>query len=206
MGFYGDWVVPRILNLAMGMKFLAEERRKCLTGVRGKVLEVGFGAGHNLPFYPAEVEKLVAIDPSKQGAKLARKRIAAAPFPVEYAPLEGEKIDAPDASFDAVVSTFTLCSIPDPTAALRQIRRVLKPGGKLFLIEHGRSADPKIERWQDRMNGVQKTLFGGCHLNRNIEALVREAGFTFDRVDKYYLPKQPRMVAFLTRGVAHAGT
>ena len=206
MGFYGDWVVPRLLNVAMGMKFLADERQKCLSGVRGKVLEVGFGAGHNLPFYPPAVDKLVAIDPSQQGAKLARKRIAAAPFPVEYAPLEGEKIDAPDASFDSVVSTFTLCSIPDPTAALRQIRRVLKPGGKLFLIEHGRSADPKIERWQDRMNGVQKALFGGCHLNRDIEALVRAAGFTFEAVDKYYLPKQPKMVAFLTRGVAHPGT
>jgi ubiquinone/menaquinone biosynthesis C-methylase UbiE len=208
MGIYGDWVLPRLLNLAMGSKFLVAERKKCLPGVRGKVLEVGFGSGHNLPFYPSGptgVEHLLALDPSKPAAKLARKRIAAAPFPVEYVALDGESIAAPDASFDSVVSTFTLCTIPDPAAALRQIRRVLKPGGRLFLLEHGHSSDPKVERWQNRMNGLQKKLFGGCHLNRDIERLVREAGFTFDQIDKYYVPQQPKMIGCMTRGVARAG-
>jgi ubiquinone/menaquinone biosynthesis C-methylase UbiE len=202
MGFYGNWVVPRILNLAMGMRFVSEERKKCLAGVKGTVLEVGFGSGHNLPWYPAEVQKVVAVDPSTEGAKLGRKRIEQARFPVEYVPLEGEKIDAPDASFDSVVSTFTLCTIPDPAAALAQVLRVLKPEGRFFFVEHGRSGDPKVQRWQDRMNGFQKAICGGCNINRDIERLVREAGFAFDQIDKYYVRGQPKMSAFLTRGVA----
>jgi ubiquinone/menaquinone biosynthesis C-methylase UbiE len=188
--------------MMMGMEFIAEERKKCLADVKGTVLEVGFGSGHNLPYYPGGVQMVVAVDPSKVGAKLARKRIAAAPFPVEYVPLAGEEISAADASFDSVVSTFTLCSIPDPVAALRQMSRVLRPGGKFFLVEHGRSFEPKVQRWQDRLNGIQSAVFGGCNLNRDIEHLVREAGFTFDQIDKYYLEGQPKPMGFLTRGVA----
>lgn len=202
MGFYDNWVVPRILNVAMGMSFVTDERKKALAGVAGAVLEVGFGSGHNLPFYPDAVRSVVALDPSTEAAKLARKRIAAARFPVEYVPLTGERIAAPDASFDSVVSTFTLCSIPDPVAALEQMRRVLKPDGKLFLVEHGRSAEPNIQRWQDRMNGLQRTICGGCNMNRDIERLVREAGFAFEQIDKYYVKGQPKLTAFLTRGVA----
>jgi ubiquinone/menaquinone biosynthesis C-methylase UbiE len=206
MGFYGNWILPRFLNVAMGMKFVTDERKKCLAGVTGAVLEVGFGSGHNLPFYPAAVQKVLAVDPSTAAAKLARRRIAEAPFPVEYLPLEGEHIDAPDASFDSVVCTFTLCTIPDPAAALRQMLRVLKADGRLFVVEHGRSGDPKVSRWQDRMNGVQKALFGGCHLNRDIEQLLLEAGFVFEQVDKYYLKGQPKMSGFLTRGIARQAT
>jgi ubiquinone/menaquinone biosynthesis C-methylase UbiE len=202
MGFYGDWVLPRILNVAMGTKVVGEERKKCLAGVTGTVLEVGFGSGHNLQFYPAAVRKLVAVDPSPQAAKLARKRIAQAGFPVDYAPLAGEAIDEADASFDSVVSTFTLCTVPDPAAALRQLLRVLKPGGRFFFLEHGRSGEPKVWRWQDRMNGLQRALVGGCNLNRDIERLVREAGFELEQVEKYYLEGQPKMTGFLTRGIA----
>jgi ubiquinone/menaquinone biosynthesis C-methylase UbiE len=201
MGFYNDWMVPRILNLCMGMPFVTEERKKCLAGVNGTVLEVGFGAGHNLPCYPEGVERLVAVDPSTEGAKLARKRISAAPFPVEYVALEGEHITAPDESFDAVVSTFTLCTIPDPAKALSQLRRVLKPGGKFFLVEHGQAAERGVRRWQDRLNGVQQMICGGCNLNRDIEQLVRDAGFVFEQLDKYY-GEGPKPMAFLTRGVA----
>jgi ubiquinone/menaquinone biosynthesis C-methylase UbiE len=190
------------MNVAMGVEVVREERRKTLGGVRGRVLEIGFGSGHNLPFYPEAVEQLVAVDPSTESAKLARKRIAAARFPVEYVALEGESIAAPDASFDSVVSTFTLCTVPDPVAALRQLVRVLKPEGRFFFVEHGRSPEPKVQRWQDRMNPVQKTICGGCNINRDIEHLVREAGFALDQVDKYYLRGQPKMSAFMTRGVA----
>ena len=204
MGFYDDWILPRFLNAMMGMKHVAEERRKCLAGVTGSVLEVGFGSGHNLPWYPDSVERVVAVDPSTESAKLARKRIAAARFPVEYVALKGEMISAPDASFDSVVSTFTLCTIPDPIAALKQLRRVLKPNGRFFFVEHGLSAEPKVQRWQDRLNGVQRAVCGGCNMNRDIEALVRAAGFGFDELEKYYLEGQPKPVAFMTRGVARS--
>jgi ubiquinone/menaquinone biosynthesis C-methylase UbiE len=204
MGFYEKWVLPRLLNLAMSDKFISEERRKVLGGVTGTVLEVGFGSGLNLPFYPADVRRLVAVDPSREGAKLARKRIAEAPFPVEYLPVAGEEIAAADHSFDSVVSTFTLCSVADPLAALEQMRRVLKPGGKLFLVEHGLSTDPKMQKWQRRLNRIQNILFGGCHLNRDVRRMVAESGFEFDQVDQYYMQGPPKFAAFVTRGVARA--
>jgi ubiquinone/menaquinone biosynthesis C-methylase UbiE len=202
MGFYNDWALPRILNLMMDMKVTREERKKCLAHVTGNVLEVGFGSGHNLPFYPSTVQRVVAIDPSTHSARLARKRIAAAPFPVEYVPLMGEHIDAPDASFDSIVSTYTLCTIPDPVAALAQMRRVLKPEGRFFFVEHGRSAEPKVQRWQDRLNGFQRTMCGGCNMNRDIAHLVRTAGFSFDQIDQYYVPGPPKAVGYMTRGIA----
>jgi SAM-dependent methyltransferase len=205
VGVYDDWVLPRLLNALMGMQAFTDERQLCLAGVSGAVLEIGFGAGHNLPWYPATVSKVVAVDPSTQGAKLARKRIAAAGFPVEHVALAGERIDAPDAAFDAVVSTFTLCSVADPPAALAQLRRVLKPGGRFFFVEHGWAPDPRVQRWQNRLNGLQQAVVGGCHLNRDIERLVRDAGFAFDELEKYYVPGAPRFAGFLTRGVARAG-
>lgn len=203
MAFYDDWLLPRVLNLAMGMKPITEERKKCLASVRGNVLEVGFGSGLNLPWYPDGVQQVVAVDPSQEGAKLARKRIRAARFPVEYMPLEGEKIAAPDASFDAVVSTFTLCTIPDPLAALRQMRRVLKPNGRFFFVEHGLAAEAGVQRWQHRLNPWQQRMCGGCNMNRDIEALVRSAGFGFDALDKYFI-KGPKPMSFMTRGIARS--
>ena len=204
MGFYGDQILPRLMSVAMGTKAIGEERRRAVAGVSGTVLELGFGAGHNLPFYPPAVTKIVAVDPSRVSAKLARKRIAATRLPVDYLALAGEALDAPDASFDAVVSTFTLCTVGDPAAALAQIRRVLKPGGRMFLLEHGRADDPEVRRWQGRLNGLQMALVGGGHLDRDIEATVREAGFAFDEIEKHYLAGAPRVSGFLTRGVAHA--
>jgi SAM-dependent methyltransferase len=204
MGFYGERILPRIMNVAMGVSYLADERRRCLRGVAGTVLEIGFGSGHNLPFYPvgpAGVAKLVAVDPSAVAARLARERIAAAPFPVEHAALAGDTIDAPDASFDAVVCTFTMCTVPDPAAMLRQVARVLRPGGRFFFLEHGRADDAGVRRWQDRLNGLQKALVGGCHLNRDIAALIRDAGFSVDEIDKHYM-QGPKVSAFLFRGVA----
>jgi ubiquinone/menaquinone biosynthesis C-methylase UbiE len=204
MGFYRERVVPRIIELAMDTKVMAEERAKCLAGVSGAVLEVGFGTGHNLPFYPAAVKRLLAVDPSTEGAKLARKRIDAVPFPVEYAPLEGEHIALPDASVDSVVSTYTLCTIADPDTALRHMLRVLRPGGRFFFLEHGRSHEPEVCRWQHRLNGFANVLLGGCNLNRDIEALIRGAGFELEAVEQYYVPGDPKVIGFVTRGIARA--
>jgi ubiquinone/menaquinone biosynthesis C-methylase UbiE len=201
MGVYDDWVLPRVMNLAMGAKVVAEQRAKALAGVKGRVLEVGFGSGHNLPHYPAGVERVVGVDPSGESAKLARARIAEAPFPVEFLPLSGEQLPAPDGSFDSVVSTFTLCTIPDALAALRQMRRVLAPGGRFFFLEHGRSDDAKVRRWQDRLNGAQRWLVGGCNLNRPMDQLVVEAGFELESLERYYA-QGPRFLSCLYRGVA----
>jgi ubiquinone/menaquinone biosynthesis C-methylase UbiE len=201
VGFYSDHVVPRILDLAMDTRVLRAERRSALAGVRGIVLEVGFGTGHNLPFYPPAVDRVVALDPSSVSARLARKRIACALFPVDSLALSGEAIPAPDASYDSVVTTFTLCTIPDPLAALRQMKRVLKPGGRFFFLEHGRSPDPAVQRWQDRLTPLQRALVAGCHLNRDIPALITTAGFTLDSLAHHYLPG-PRFAASCYRGVA----
>ena len=205
MGFYESWVLPRFLNFMMGNRYVTEERKKALAGVTGTVLEVGFGSGRNLPWYPPGVRRVVAVDPSRESARLARARIADAPFPVEYLPLGGEELSAPDQSFDAVVSTFTLCTIPDPAAALRQIRRVLKPGGKLFFVEHGLSNEPSVQRWQHRLNGMQNVVFGGCNTNRDMRALIQHAGFTVDEIEQYYAKGAPKFAGFLTRGVASVG-
>ena len=202
MGIYSDWVLPRLLNSAMDTPVLAAERKNVLHDVKGTVLELGFGTGLNLPFYPDGVERLVAIDPSTASAKLARQRIAAAPFAVEHRSLSGERIDAPDASFDSVVSTYTLCTIPDPVAALEQVRRVLRPGGTFHFLEHGLADEPDVRRWQARLNPVSNFVFGGCTLTRDIERLVREAGFSFDRLDKFYMQGDPKFAGWVTRGVA----
>jgi ubiquinone/menaquinone biosynthesis C-methylase UbiE len=189
------------MNAAMGMKAIGEERKRCVGEARGRILEVGFGSGHNLPYYPATVEKVVAIDPSVVSAKLARRRIAAVSFPVEYLPLTGEDISAPDSSFDTIVSTFTLCSIPDVRKALEQMRRVLRADGTFLFVEHGRAPESNVQRWQDRLNPAQKFLFGGCHLNRDIETLIAGAGFEIVKLEKSYA-EGPRPFSFFYRGIA----
>lgn len=202
MGFYENRILPHILNLAMDTADVREERSRCLKDITGAVLEIGFGAGHNLPYYPRAVTKVVGIDPSQKSAQLGRKRIAAAPFPVETIGLSAEKIPLGDASFETVVSTFTLCSIPDVISALREVRRVLAPTGRLHFVEHGLADDAKVVRWQNRLNGIEQRLFGGCNFNRPISTLIEQAGFTIERLDHDYLKGAPKFAGYLYRGVA----
>jgi ubiquinone/menaquinone biosynthesis C-methylase UbiE len=202
MGFYENRVLPHIVNLAMNTKAMKDERTRCLENITGTVLEVGFGTGLNLPHYPRAVTKVVGVDPSETSARLARKRIAASPFPVELIGLSAEKIPVPDASFESIVSTFTLCTIPDVAGALLEMRRSLAPGGRFYFVEHGRAEDPRVERWQERLNSIQQTVFGGCHLNRHISSLIEHAGFEIERLEKGYLKGAPKFGGFLYRGVA----
>ena len=202
MSFYENCILPRLLNVFMNTKGTREERKRSLAAVKGAVLEVGFGSGLNLPYYPGTVTKVVGVDPSQTSAHLARKRIAASYFPVEFVGLSAEKLPIADASFDSVVSTFTLCTIPDVAGALREMRRALKPEGRFYFVEHGHAEDPRVARWQERLNGFEKKVFGGCHLNRDISALIRHAGFEIERLDHAYLKGAPRFAGFLYRGVA----
>ena len=202
MSFYERHILPHIVNVAMNTAAMQAERRRCLEGVTGRVLEVGFGTGLNLPYYPAAVTKVVGVDPSAVSAKLAHKRIAASPFPVEIVGLSAEKIPVADASFDSIVSTFTLCTIPDVTRALLEMRRALRPEGRLYFVEHGRAEDPRVQRWQERLNPLQRKVFGGCHLNRHISALIEHAGFKMERLENGYLKGAPKFGGFLYRGIA----
>ncbi|HKE88428.1 MAG TPA: class I SAM-dependent methyltransferase [Vicinamibacterales bacterium] len=206
MGFYEQRILPYIMNLAMDTADVRSERARCLKEVAGDVLEIGFGAGHNLPYYPRAVTKVVGVDPSERSAQLGRSRIAAAPFPVEFVGLSAEKLPVPDASVGAIVSTFTLCTIPDVAGALREIRRVLTPEGRFYFVEHGLSDDPKVVRWQHRLDGIEQRVFGGCHLNRRISTLIEQAGLTIERLEHGYLKSAPKFAGFLYRGVAKRGS
>ena len=203
MGVYGDQILPRVINWFMAGSDFAPHRKECLEGVLGDVLEIGFGSGLNLPHYPPEVRKLYALDPATLGRRLAEARIAACPFPVEFVGLYGEAIPLNDATVDSVVSTWTLCTVPDVGKALREIRRVLRPGGRFHFVEHGRSPEEKIARWQDRVTPFQKLVGGGCHLNRKIDALVLKAGFEIERLENVYM-KGPKIGTYLYKGVAVA--
>ena len=146
--------------------------------------------------------KVVGVDPSETSARLARKRIAASRFPVETIGLSAEQIPVADASFESIVSTFTLCTIPDVAGALLEMRRALTPGGRFHFVEHGRAEDPGVQRWQERLNSMARTVFGGCHLNRPISALIEQAGFEIERLEHNYLKGAPKFGGFLYRGVA----
>lgn len=187
MGWYEREVVPRIIEVACANKRMEPLRQQALEGVSGTVVELGFGSGPNLPAYPDAVERVVAIDPSATGRKLAAKKLAGSSIPVDFAGLDGQDLALDDASVDNAVSTFTLCTIPDAGRALAEVRRVLKPGGRLFFLEHGLAPDAKVAKRQHRWDPVQQRVAGGCHLDRDIFALVESAGFALDRRANFYL-------------------
>jgi ubiquinone/menaquinone biosynthesis C-methylase UbiE len=202
MGFYGDQVVPRIINKACGTKTAEPLRRRVCAGLAGDVVELGFGSGHNVPFYPAAVTQVAAVEPSDVGWRLAADRVEAATVPVQRSGLDGQSLPFPDDSFDAALSTWTLCTIPDVEAALREVRRVLRPGGTLHFLEHGLAPDEPVRRWQRRLEPVQIRLAGGCHLTRRIVDLLTAAGFTVGEVDVFYEQGAPKFAAADSLGTA----
>jgi len=204
MGVYGDHVLPRIINTACGMKAANPLRERVCSGLKGEVVEIGFGSGLNVPFYPAAVDRVAAVEPADLGWKLAAKRVAASPVTIERAGLDGQQLPFDDHTFDAAISTWTMCTIPDVAAALAEVRRVLRPGGTLHFVEHGLAPDEGVARWQHRLEPLQKRLFGGCHLTRQITALITDAGFTIAEVDVFYEEGAPRFLAADSLGVAAA--
>ncbi|MGH8971257.1 MAG: methyltransferase domain-containing protein, partial [Actinomycetes bacterium] len=192
MGVYREQVLPRIVNVACGMRTNDPLRQRVCGGLVGDVVEVGFGSGLNVPFYPATVSGVAAVEPSDVGWRLAGKRVAGSAVSVRRAGLDGQSLPFGDDTFDAALSTWTLCSIPDVHAALRELRRVLKPGGMLRFVEHGLAPDESVRRWQHRLEPMQKRLAGGCHLTRPVVDLLTAAGFTVAELDVFYEKGAPK--------------
>jgi ubiquinone/menaquinone biosynthesis C-methylase UbiE len=201
VGVYGDRVLPRLIDKLMDNGDIRALRRQALEGISGAVLEIGFGSGLNVPLYPPEVTKVYAVDPATVGRKLAAGRIGESNIVVEFIGLDGEDIPLADATVDNAVSSFTLCTIPDESRALREVHRVLKPGGRLHFVEHGLSPDEKVTKWQHRIEPFNRRIFGGCHLTRAHDDALVAAGFTVDRIDKHY-GKGPKPYVFHFIGTA----
>lgn len=199
MGFYHDRVLPLLIHLAMRQDRLAAYRRRVVSAAEGRVLEVGVGSGLNLPFYGGGVARVIGLDPSARLLGWARESGAAPP--VDLVEGSAERIPLATSSVDTIVTTWTLCSIPDARAALGEMRRVLKPAGRLLFVEHGLAPDPRVRRWQDALTPAWKHLAGGCHLNRPIAELIAGSGFRIERLETGYMPG-PKPMTFMYEGAA----
>jgi ubiquinone/menaquinone biosynthesis C-methylase UbiE len=205
MGFYAERIVPHIVNAACGGKPMRPLRDRVCAGLTGQVVEIGFGSGHNIASYPSEVTRVRAVEPSDVGWKSGAKRLATSAVPIERAGLDGQDLPFEDDTFDAALSTFTLCTVPDASRALRELHRVLKPGGSLHFLEHGLAPDPKVQRWQRRLDPLERRLVAGCEFSRPISNLVRDAGFTISEIDEFYEERAPKFAGALSLGRAAAG-
>lgn len=204
MGIYRDHVFPRVVNVACNTRETRRIRDLVCAPLEGEVLEIGFGTGLNLPHLPDSVTHLLAVDPMEVGLQIAAKRLEESPVQVDVAGIDGQAIDAEDDSVDAVISTWTLCSIPDPVAAIREVVRVLRPGGHFHFAEHGASPDEKVRAWQDRLNPIEQRVACGCNLNRDIPAIIEEGGMTIDELETFYAKGDPKFIGWTFRGVASA--
>ncbi|MEU6136311.1 class I SAM-dependent methyltransferase [Nocardioides sp. NPDC047086] len=188
MGLWEARVVPRIVDRACGIPQLEPLRERACDGLRGQVVEIGFGSGSNIGLYPPEVTEIVAVEPSDVAWELSSSRRSGSSVPVSRVGLDGARLPLADASVDTGLVTFSLCTIPDVAGALAELRRVLRPGGIIGFAEHGLSPDPGVARWQHRLDGLQQRLFGGCHLTRDIPELLADQGFQVELLQQDYLP------------------
>jgi ubiquinone/menaquinone biosynthesis C-methylase UbiE len=202
MGLYHRCVFPWLLDVAMGSRVFVQPRRRTLAQASGRILEIGFGTGRNLPHYPQHVRRIEAIDPDVSLDRYSRPRIAAAGIAVDFHHLDAEHLPFADGQFDTVVCTLTLCSIPDVTHALAEVQRVLRVDGTFLFFEHGLAPDPNVARWQHWLNPLQRRLGGGCRLDRDPLALVRQAGLHVNEARQYYLRGVPRFAGYVTEGSA----
>jgi len=201
MGLYREHILPVLVDRACGTAGLKKWRGELSSGLSGRVLEIGFGSGLNVEHYPSTVEKVLAVEPSAKGFRIAQRRIDSSPVPVELVGLDGQSIPLPDGSCDDALCTFALCTIPDVDAALAEVLRVLRPGGRFHFLEHGLAPDAGVAAWQRRLEPLQRRVADGCHLTRDPVAMVRGAGFTLDDVDQRY-GVGPKPWSWFTRGVA----
>jgi ubiquinone/menaquinone biosynthesis C-methylase UbiE len=202
MNIYSRLIFPTLIDRVMSGESFANYRSTVLADASGEVLEVGFGTGLNLPYYPRDlVQRITTVEINPGMNKLAQKRIANSPIPVDFQVLNGEDLPMPDGTFDTVVSTWTLCSIKNVDRAIANIYRVLKPGGKFLFIEHGLSNEPNIQTWQHRLTPIQKIIGDGCHLDRDIKAVISQK---FDRLDvkEFYSPDTPKIGGYFYQGIA----
>lgn len=202
MGFYSRFILPHVIDLAMSQKNFGPFRERVAGVARGRILEVGIGSGLNLASYSSRAETVYGIDPSPELLAKASTRVKEVGFPVCLVDASSERLPFEDKTFDSIVMTFTLCSIPEPGAALVEMRRVLKSEGKLLFAEHGRAPDPAVMRWQDWLTPAWKRLGGGCHLNRKMDALIESNGFRIDGLRTGYQDLGPRPFAFIYEGAA----
>ena len=204
MSFYDRHILPHMINIGCGMEAITEQRKRIVPRATGRVLEIGFGSGLNLAHYdPKHVTAVVGVEPSQELLGFAAPRAASAAFHVEMLNESAEAIPLPSQSFDSVVVILSLCTIPDTAAALSEVRRLLKPGGKFLFSEHGLAPDANIRRWQQRLNPLWGKLMGGCHLNRKVDDVIRAAGFRLEEIDAAYIPDMPlKFASFQYVGIA----
>lgn len=201
MGLYQDHVLPLLIHLSMRQRNLAAYRARVVPAAQGRVLEIGIGSGLNLPYYGTAVEQIIGLDPSPKLLAMARKAARQAAIPLELIENSAEAIPLYNRSIDTIVTTWTMCSIPDVQRALGEMRRILKPGGRLLFVEHGRSPDVRVCRWQDRLTPVWCRIGGGCHLNRAISELIEGAGFGIEQLETGYM-RGPKPMTFMYEGSA----
>lgn len=201
MGFYNDYILPSLINLAMRNKELRPFRERVIGAAEGRVLEIGVGSGMNLPFYRAPVREILALEPAPRLISMAKRASRTTAISVNYLEASAEAIPLDQDSVDTVVTTWTLCSIPQAAIALAEMRRVLRPGGKLLFAEHGQAPDAAVRRWQDRLTPAWRYIGGGCHLNRPIRTMIEGAGFRIDRIETGYIPG-PKPMTFMYEGSA----